>query len=182
LGTSNARLAYVMHIHQSNYKRMCMLLAVAKEKDIRHKHWGNAVFTIKIPNKRSSQGARTKYIQMVQTHGSVQLSIGAASIEGMIDIDTAFDLRLLPGADGKPQPPTRTMVREVFEMMELNRKKVWISLLMGSNGMSTGYFSSMVEEIKEHVAAFILCLGALAHWWLCCRGCVTDDVNHLIRH
>jgi hypothetical protein len=45
-------------------------------------------------------------------------------------------------------------------MMELNGKKVWISLSMGSNGMSTGYFSSMVKEIKEHVAAIILCPGS----------------------
>jgi hypothetical protein len=60
---------------------------------------------------------------MVQTHRSVQPSMGAASIEGMIDIDMTFDLRLLLGADGKPQPPTRTTFQEVFVMMELNGKK-----------------------------------------------------------
>jgi hypothetical protein len=60
---------------------------------------------------------------MVQTQGSVQLSIGAATIEGMIDVDMVFDLRLLPGADGKPQPPTKTLVKEIFSMMELNRKR-----------------------------------------------------------
>jgi hypothetical protein len=67
LGTSNVRLAYVMHIHQSDYERIITLLAVAKEKGIWHKHWGNAAFTIETPNKRSSQGVRTKYIHMVQT-------------------------------------------------------------------------------------------------------------------
>jgi hypothetical protein len=171
-----------MHVHQPDYKRISTLLAVAKEKDIWHKHWGNAVFTIKTPKKRSSQGVRIKYIQMVQTHGSVQLSMGAASIKGMIDVDMTFDLRLLPGANGKPRPLTRTMVREIFEIIELNGKKVWISLLTGSNRMSTGYFSSVVKEIKEHITAFILCPGAQVYWWLHRRGCVTEDVNHLIRH
>jgi hypothetical protein len=45
-----------------------------------------------------------------------------------------------------------------------------------------GYFSSVVEEIKEHMAAYILCQGAQVYWWLRRRGYVTDHVNHLIRH
>jgi hypothetical protein len=137
-GTNNARLAYVMHVHQPNYKRMQTLLSYANEMDVWHKHWGNAAFTIKIPDKRSSQWVKTKYIQMIQTHGLVQLSMGAASIAGMINVDMMFDLRLLPGADGKPWLPTRTTVREVFSMIGFNEKKVWICLSMGANGMSMG--------------------------------------------
>jgi hypothetical protein len=48
--------------------------------------------------------------------------------------------------------------------------------------MSTGYFSSVVQGISEHVAAFITCPGAQVYWWLRRRGCVTTDVNNLIRH
>ena len=124
---------------------MKKLLAYAKERDIWHKHWGNAAFTIEIPDKRSSQGVKTKYIQMVQTHGSVQLSMGAAMLEGLINVDALFKLRLLPGADGKPRPPTTTSVREVLSLMEIREKKVWICISTGSNGISMGYFSSMVE-------------------------------------
>ncbi len=105
-GTNNARLAYVLHIHQSDYKRMKTLLAYTKEMDIWHKYWGNASFTIKLHDEKSPQGVKMKYIQMVQTHGSVQSSMGAAFIKGMIDINTLFTLRLLPGADGKPRNPT----------------------------------------------------------------------------
>jgi hypothetical protein len=181
-GTSNARLAYVFHIHQLDYERMKRLLAYAKEMDIWHNHWGNAAFTIEIPDERSAQGVKIKYIQMVQTHGLVQLSMGAALIDGMIDINTPFTLRLLPGADGKPRPPTTTSVREVFSLMEINEEKVWICLSTGSNGMSTGYFLSVVEDIKEHVAAFVLCPEAQLYWWLHRRGCVMEDVNRLIRH
>jgi hypothetical protein len=67
-------------------------------------------------------------------------------------------------------------------MMEHNGKKVWICLSTVTNGMSTGYFSSIVENIKEHVAAFILCPAAQVYWWLCRRSCITEDVNCLIRH
>jgi hypothetical protein len=61
-GTSNTRLAYVLHVHQSDYERIKKLLAHAKELDIWHKHWGNAAFTIKIPDERSPQGVKNKYI------------------------------------------------------------------------------------------------------------------------
>ncbi len=89
---------------------------------------------------------------------------------------------MLPGADGKPWTPTTTLVRKVFSLIEINKKKVWICLSTGSNGMSTGHFSSVVKDIKEHVAAFVLCPGAQLYWWLRRRGCVTEDINQLIRH
>ncbi len=97
-------------------------------------------------------------------------------------IDTSFTLWLLPGVDGKPRLPTTTSVREVFSLMEINKKKVWICLSTGTNRMSTGYFLSVVEDIKEHVAAFVFCPGVQVYWWLCRRGCVTEDVNRMIRH
>jgi hypothetical protein len=142
---------------------MKTLLAYAKEMGLLHKHWGNTSFTIELPEEKSPQGVKTKYVQIVQTHGLVQLSMGAASIESMINIDTSFTLRLLSGADSKPRTPTTTLVREIFSLMEINEKKAWICLSTGSNGM---YFSSVVEDIKQHVAAFVQCPGAQVYWWL----------------
>jgi hypothetical protein len=37
-GPTNARLAYILHMYQANYKQMKTLLAYAKEKDVWHKH------------------------------------------------------------------------------------------------------------------------------------------------
>ncbi len=108
--------------------------------------------------------------------------MGAALLEGLINADTTFTLRLLPDANGKARPPTSTSVREIFSLMEINGKKVWICLSTGSNGMSTGYFSCVVQEISERVAAFIACPGAQVYWLLKRRGCITADVNKLIRH
>ena len=46
-GTSNARLAYIVHMYQPDYKRMRRLMAHAKDMDLWHKHWENAAFIIK---------------------------------------------------------------------------------------------------------------------------------------
>ena len=67
-GTNNAHLAYVLHVHEPDYERLQTLLAFAKAWKVWHKHWGNTAFTVKIPNERSSQAEKTRYIQMVQTH------------------------------------------------------------------------------------------------------------------
>jgi hypothetical protein len=70
-GTSNSRLAYRLHVHWPDYERMKYLLAYAKDKNIWHKIWGNATYTIEIPEANDPIGVKNKYIQMVQTHGSV---------------------------------------------------------------------------------------------------------------
>jgi hypothetical protein len=46
-GTSNARLAYVLQVHQPDHERMKTLLAFTKDKNIWHKIWGNPTLTIK---------------------------------------------------------------------------------------------------------------------------------------
>ncbi len=137
---------------------------------------------MEIPTEKSSQAEKTRYIQIIQTHGSVQLSMGAAMLEGLINADTTLTLCLLPDADGMARPPTSTSVWEIFSLMEINGKKVWICLSTGLNGMSTGYFSSVVQEISKHVAAFIACPGAQVYWWLRRCRCITADINNLIRH
>jgi hypothetical protein len=113
-GTNNARLVYVFHVHKPDYAKMKMLLAYAKDWKVWHRHWGNSAFTVEIPTKKSPQAEKTRDIQMIQTHGSVQLSMGAALLEGLIDADTTFTLRLLPDADGKARPPTSTSIQEIF--------------------------------------------------------------------
>ena len=97
-------------------------------------------------------------------------------------METKFSLRLTPGADGSPRAPTQTSLREVFCMMEVNNKKVWICLAKRSNGNYTGYFSSVVEPINTHVKNFVACPGAQVYWWLRRRGCLTEDVNRMVRH
>ena len=145
---------------------MKTLLAHAKDRKVWQKHWGNLAFTVEIPTEKSPQVEKTRYIQMVQTHGSVQLSMGAALLEGLINIDTRFTLRLLLDAEGKERSPMVTSIQEIFNLMELNNKNVWICISTGSNSMTTGYFFSIVQELSEHVAAFIKCPGAQVYWWL----------------
>ncbi len=139
-------------------------------------------FTVEIPENDSQQGEKTCYIQMVQTHGSVQLSLGTASINGVVDADLHFMLRLTPDVEGNPRAPTTTSLREIFQMMEVAGRKVWICMARGSKGNYTGYFSSVVTSISTHITNFVACPGAQVYWWLRQRGCLAGDVIKLVRH
>jgi hypothetical protein len=119
---------------------------------------------------------------MVQTHGLVQLSLGAASINRIINADLSFALQLTSDLDGTPREPTKTSLRDVFRMMEVDGRKVWICMARESNRKYTGYFSSIVESINAHVMNFVACLGAQVYWWLRQRGCLVEDVNQMVRH
>ncbi len=91
-GNNNARLAYVFQVYQPDYKQIRTLCQIAKQRKLWLQHWGNAAFTVEIPENDSQQGEKTHYIQMVQTHGLVQLSLGAASINRVINADSFFTL------------------------------------------------------------------------------------------
>ena len=111
-------------MHKLDYAKMKTLLAYAKDMKVWQKHWGNLVFTVDIPTERRFQAEKTQYMQMVQIHESVQLSIVAALLEGLLNINTSFMLRLLPDAEGKAGSPTITSVWGIFNLMELHNKKV----------------------------------------------------------
>ncbi len=117
---------------------------------------------------------------MVQSHGAMQLSMGAATIPGIVTATRKFVLRLTPEENGKPREPTEKSLMDILQMMETADKKVWICVTRESNGIHTGYFSSVVEEIKAYVAAFIRCPTAQVYYWLKRKGCIGDDVNRLI--
>jgi hypothetical protein len=165
-GNNNACLGYVLQVYQPDYKQIRNLCQIAKQRKLWLQHWGNAAFTVEIPENDSQQGEKTCYIQMVQTHGLVQLSLGAASINRVIDADSFFTLRLTPDLDRTPREPTKTSLRDVFQMMEVDGRKVWICMARGSNGKYTGYFSSIVESINAHIMNFVACSGAQVYWWL----------------
>ncbi len=138
-------------MHQHDYKRLKNLCQIAKQKQhkIWHKHWGNTVFTVEIPESESQQGEKTRYIQIVQTHSSIQLSLGAVLINRIINADSKFLLQLTPDVDSKPRDPMQTSVRDGFSMMEVNGRKVWVCLARGSNGSYSGYFFRLWNQLMS---------------------------------
>ena len=178
---NNARLAFVFHVHRPDEQRLANLLESAKYRNLWHEHWGGVAFTVEQPGFNTPAGVKDRYIEMVQSHGAMQLSMGAATIPGIVTATRKFTLRLTPDENGQPREPTEKSLMDILRMMEIADKKVWLCVTRESNGIHTGYFSSVVEEIKAYVAAFIRCPAAQVYYWLKRKGCIGDDVNRLIR-
>ena len=89
-----------LQVYQPDYDQLSKLCHMAKQHKLWANHWGNTAFTVDLPENDSQQSEKLRYIQMVQTHKSVQLSLRATPINGVIDADSNFSLRLTPGADG----------------------------------------------------------------------------------
>ena len=88
-------MAFIITVKTSKLERMQALLDEAKEREreLWRPIWGNTAFTVNIPNakttnipnaKTTDAGYKDRYIKMVQTHGSVQLSLGAAMLPGYL--------------------------------------------------------------------------------------------------
>ncbi len=91
---------------------------------------------------------KDRYIEMVQSHGAMQLSMGAATIPGIVMATRKFVLRLTPDKNGQPREPTKKSLMDILQLMEIADKKVWLCVTREPNRIHTGYFSSVVEEIK----------------------------------
>jgi hypothetical protein len=179
-GSNGSRLAFIFHVHCPEERHLAILLNRAKYLNLWHNHWGQA-FTVERPDFTTPAGVKYRYIKMVQSHGAMQLSMGAATIPGIVTATRKFMLCLTPDKNRQPRAPTEKTLMEILQLMEIKGKKVWLCVNCElSNGIHTGYFSSMVDEIKTHVAAFIRCPAAQVYYWLKHKGCLGEDVNCLI--
>ena len=76
--------------------------------------------------------ARQNYVQCVQTHGSVQLSMGSTIISGLINADKHFSLCRIDG-NGNDIPAIKKSVGDVLCYEKL-WGKVWLCVSKGIDG------------------------------------------------
>ncbi len=69
-------------------------------------------------------------------------------------------LCLTPDENGQPREPTDKSLMDILRMMQTADKNVWLCVTRESNGIHTGYFSSVVEDIKAYTVAFNRCPAA----------------------
>jgi hypothetical protein len=106
--------------------------------------------------------------------------MGAATISGIITATRKFTLRLTLDKNGNHRRQPKKSLMDILHMMEVAGKKTWLCIICKSNRTHTGYFSSVVEEIKSYDAASVRCPMAKVYYWHKQKGCIGEDVNWLI--
>ena len=106
-----------------------------------------------IPTKVSDKDAgletkRASYIDMIQKHGTIQLSMGSANINGLINNSKKFSLHRT-NEDGTPAPTIRKVVQSVLRYETLDGDNIWLAAIPRYGGGITGYFLCVLPEIKH---------------------------------
>ena len=163
--TPNGRLAFVFQVAREDSQRFSALLQEAKAKNLWYEIFGEAAFTVQmIPTYHKDEDValtskRDAYITMVQTHGSVQLSMGSATIEGLIRPMDKFTLRRTD-SNGEKIKTIKKSAHAIMRYMKLDGEKVWLSTIPNSDGSVTGNFSSVLDGFRNYVGKWLRCPAA----------------------
>lgn len=166
----------------ADYDRLARLVMAAKEEKHWTKEFGPSCHPAEVPTNEYSESQRQRYVQMIETHRSSQLSAGSVPISGLRDADKEFTLRRLPDAKNRAQPPMELTIKTVMRDMKFKGKMLWLCVLKADNGRYTGYFSSGDAVLTAYVQAFLLCPAAQIYFYLLKRGYYKSDVERLIRN
>ena len=182
-GTGGSKQTYLFHVSKKHANRLELLLKKAKEKKVWRKYWGNTAFTVMVPSFSASTEEKTKYHQMVNAHGAIQLSLGHAELPGIVDLETKYSLDRLPDKDSNPTNPSTLSVRDILTLMTIGEdsKGVWTSLVVSGQGTVHGYFSSTDQEIRDHIPKIQNCIAAQAYFWLIKRGCKATGIKRMFK-
>jgi hypothetical protein len=109
-----SRLGIIFHVHCPKEQRLEILLNRTKYLNLWHEHWGGVAFTVEQPDFTTPAGVKDRYIEMVQSHRAMQLSMGAATIPGIVTATRKFTLCLTPDKNGQPRAPTEKTLMEIL--------------------------------------------------------------------
>ena len=165
----------------ADLERLQSLLAAAKDRDIWREIFGKTAFTVNVPDFDTEPSERDRYVQMVQVHRSVQLSLGNAGMPGVTQLDKRFTLRFEPGDDGKRKPSTSKTLRQVLLQIEHNGKLLFQCVNRSTKGFVTVYYNSCAEGANYQVQEMSKCFAAQVFWILCRKGFEESDVRRLIK-
>lgn len=166
----------------SDYDRITRVVMAAKEEKHWTKEFGPSCHPTEVPTNEYSEAERQRYLVMVETHRSAQLSQGTVPISGLRDADKEITLRRLPDSKNKPQPAMQLNIKQVMRDMKFKGKLLWLCVLKADNGRYVGYFSSGDAVLTAYTQAFLLCPAAQVYFYLLKRGYLKADVDRLIRN
>jgi hypothetical protein len=125
--------------------RLEALLCESKDRNLWKDIFGETAYMVRMAlTSRSGKHKtlarkRDKYVEMVQTHGAVQLSLGQATIEDLVNFQRKFIL-CRTDKNWEDVPLHQKSIQIIMMYEKLNREKVRTSALENENGALTGYF------------------------------------------
>ena len=102
----------------NDYERLSKLVYAANAKGLWRNEFGFC-FPTETPDNTFSNPERERYVGMLETHASAQLSYGSAPIGGLRAARDGMELRRLPAADNSARRPVTVSTKKVMQEMKL---------------------------------------------------------------
>ena len=185
LTTPNGRLALCFQVSKEVSPRLEALLEEAKERELWKYIFGSTAFTVKmIPTQRAMEdrnlrSRRPKYVQMVQTHGSIMLSLGLVC-PGLINFGKRCVLRRVYNEENNFPAITKS-TQDIIRYARFDGKKVWILSIPGSSGAVTAYFFTGIDGLEKHIQNWILCPPTQIFWFSTRKGYSREDLKIVVK-
>ena len=126
-------------ISHQTFIQLLSLLAEAKSRNLWEDTFGRAAFMVqmiqtKVTDKDTGLATnRVFYIDVVQKHVSVQLSVGSANNDGLINFSMKFVLHRI-NEDGTQGPTIRKLVQSVMKYETLDGDNIWLAAIPRDEG------------------------------------------------
>ena len=106
--------------------------------------------------------------------------MGSANINGLIHFNKEFTLRRT-NEDRTRAPTIKKSVQGVMRYQTLDGDNIWLAAIPRREGGVTGYFTSMLPEIKSYIGQWTQCPTAQIYWFFLQKGCNYDDASVMIK-
>ena len=166
----------------SSFDRLKALTLAAKDAGVWTEVFGPFCYPTEVPNEEDYEDEQIdRYVDMVNTHASVQESYGSCSIPGLLRGQKEYRLRRVPLPDGSPQESLNLSVIDVMLDMKFGGASVWHTIQRSKSSRAVGYFSGTLDFMKAYVPEWCKCPAAQVYFYLVRRGCFTADVSKMIK-
>ena len=91
--------------------------------------------------------------------------MGSTNISGLIQFNKKYTLRR-ENEDGTPAPTIRKSIQAVMRYETLNKDNIWLAAIPIYGEGVTGYFTSVLPEIKSYIKKWTQCPAAQIYWFL----------------
>ena len=166
----------------SSFERLKALTLAAKDAGVWTEVFGPFCYPTEVPNEEDYEEEQIdRYVEMVNTHASVQESYGSCSVPGLLRGGITYRLRRTPTPDGKPQETLNLSVIDVMLDMKHGGARVWHTIQRSKSSRAVGYFPGTLDFMQEYVTEWCKCPAAQIYFYLLRRACFKSDIAKLIK-
>ena len=169
---------------RADRERIVRVVQKIKEKGLTAREFGDhSFFQIQLPPKVDA-AEKTRFDEKIRNHGAAQLSMGNATIPGLVNPDYPVTVELYPDGDGPRQSPGEMSVMQILQKIRApkpSKFSLFQGIYQGYGGVWIAFFSGQHPDVEEMATSWCQDLAATLRFYLQRQGWKLETIRQLIR-